>query len=69
MLRAQFGAKIKLVVPGIRPPWFEAGDQKRVTTPREAVESGADYLVIGRPITTHRSPREALAKILNELNS
>jgi orotidine-5'-phosphate decarboxylase len=57
------------VVPGIRPPWFEAGDQKRVTTPREAVESGADYLVIGRPITTHPSPREALAKILNELNS
>jgi orotidine-5'-phosphate decarboxylase len=69
MLRAQFGAKIKLVVPGIRPSWSEAGDQKRVMTPREALEAGADYLVIGRPIIAHSQPREAATKILNEIEN
>lgn len=66
-LRAEFGDKIKLVVPGIRPSWSEPGDQKRFMTPREAIEAGADYLVIGRPITAHKNPREALEKILDEL--
>jgi orotidine-5'-phosphate decarboxylase len=66
-LRAQFGTKIKLVVPGVRPTWSEAADQKRVMTPREALDAGADYLVIGRPITADRNPREAVAKILDEL--
>ena len=69
MLRAQFGGKIKLVVPGIRPSWSEARDQKRVMTPREALEAGADYLVIGRPIIAHPWPREAVTKILNEIES
>ena len=67
-LRAEFGNKIKIVVPGIRPTWSEAGDQKRTMTPREAIEAGADYLVIGRPITSHKNPREALEKILAEIN-
>jgi len=67
MLRDQFGAKIKLVVPGIRPSWSGAGDQRRVMTPRQALDAGADYLVIGRPITTHPQPREAVAKILDEI--
>jgi orotidine-5'-phosphate decarboxylase len=69
MLRDQFGAKIKLVVPGIRPNWSETGDQRRVTTPRQALDAGADYLVIGRPITTHPQPREAVAKILDEIGA
>jgi orotidine-5'-phosphate decarboxylase len=69
MLRAEFGTKIKLVVPGIRPSWSAPGDQKRVTTPREALDAGADYLVIGRPIIAHSSPREAVAKILDELEA
>ena len=69
MLRTQFGAKIKLVVPGIRPSWSEAGDQKRVMTPREALEAGADYLVIGRPIIAHPRPREAVTRILNEIEN
>jgi orotidine-5'-phosphate decarboxylase len=69
MLRAQFGAKIKLVVPGIRPSWAEAGDQKRFMTPRQALDAGADYLVIGRPIIAHSRPREAVTKILNEVES
>lgn len=68
-LRAEFGDKIKIVVPGIRPNWAEAGDQKRTMTPREAIEAGGDYLVIGRPITGHKDPCEAVSKILNEINS
>ena len=65
-LRAEFGDKIKIVVPGIRPSWSEPGDQKRFMTPREAIEAGADYLVIGRPITAHKNPREAVGRILRE---
>ena len=67
ILRFEFGDKIKIVVPGIRPTWSDPGDQKRFMTPREALEAGADYLVIGRPITTPKNPREALARILDEL--
>jgi orotidine-5'-phosphate decarboxylase len=67
ILRAEFGNKIKVVVPGIRPNWSKAGDQKRVMSPREAADAGADYLVIGRPITAHPSPSEAVARILDEL--
>jgi orotidine-5'-phosphate decarboxylase len=67
VLRPQFGDDIKLVVPGIRPPWSETDDQKRVMTPRQALEAGADYLVIGRPIIAHKNPREAVAKILEEI--
>ena len=66
-LRTEFGDKIKIVVQGIRPTWAEPGDQKRFMTPRQAAEAGADYLGIGRPIITHQNPREAVAKILSEL--
>lgn len=66
-LRAEFGDKIKIVTPGVRPSWSEPGDQKRFMTPREAIDAGADYLVIGRPITAHPEPREAVARILGEL--
>ena len=67
-LRAEFGDKIKIAVQGIRPTWAEPGDQKRFTTPRQAIEAGADYIGIGRPITAHSRPREAVAKILQELS-
>jgi orotidine-5'-phosphate decarboxylase len=67
MLRAQFGNKIKIAVQGIRPTWAEPGDQKRFMTPREALGAGADYIGIGRPITAHAQPRQAVAKILEEL--
>ena len=66
-LRHEFGDKIKIVVPGIRPSWSEPGDQKRTMTPREALKAGADYLVIGRPIIANAQPDEAVAKILQEL--
>jgi orotidine-5'-phosphate decarboxylase len=66
-LRTEFGDKIKIVTPGVRPSWSEPGDQKRFMTPREAIDAGADYLVIGRPITADPNPREAVARILGEL--
>jgi orotidine-5'-phosphate decarboxylase len=67
-LRREFGNRIKIVVPGIRPRWSEPGDQRRTMTPLEALEAGADYLVIGRPIIAHPNPSEAAAKILEEIN-
>jgi orotidine-5'-phosphate decarboxylase len=66
-LRTACGPDFKLVVPGIRPDWADAGDQKRVMTPREAVSLGADHLVIGRPITQAPDPKAALARILAEI--
>jgi orotidine-5'-phosphate decarboxylase len=66
-LRGEFGDKIKIAVQGIRPTWAEPGDQKRFMTPREAIQAGADYIGIGRPITGHAQPREAVARILDEL--
>jgi len=67
-LREEFASRIKIVVQGIRPTWAEPGDQKRFTTPRQAIEAGADYIGIGRPITAHPQPSEAVAKILQELS-
>ena len=46
-LRREFDKKIKIAVQGIRPSWAEPGDQKRIMTPRQAIEAGADYLGIG----------------------
>ncbi|HEY4758175.1 MAG TPA: orotidine 5'-phosphate decarboxylase / HUMPS family protein, partial [Chthoniobacterales bacterium] len=66
-LRGEFGERIKIAVQGIRPTWAEPGDQKRFLTPREAFDAGADYIGIGRPITGHAQPREAVARILDEL--
>jgi orotidine-5'-phosphate decarboxylase len=68
-LRREFGDKIKIAVQGIRPTWAEPGDQKRFMTPRQALETGADYIGIGRPITAHLRPSEAVAKILAELTA
>ena len=68
ILRREFGERIKIAVQGIRPTWAEPGDQKRFMTPNEAFKAGADYIGIGRPITGHHSPREAIARILDELH-
>jgi orotidine-5'-phosphate decarboxylase len=69
VLRAQLGDKVTLVIPGVRPTWSEPGDQKRFMTPRDAFQNGADYLVIGRPITSHRQPLEAVTRILDDLEA
>jgi orotidine-5'-phosphate decarboxylase len=67
-LRSRFGKSVTIITPGVRPAWAATDDQKRFTTPRKALQNGADYLVIGRPITAHAEPREALLKILQELD-
>jgi orotidine-5'-phosphate decarboxylase len=67
-LRGEFSDKIKIAVQGIRPTWAKQDDQKRFMTPREALEAGADYIGIGRPITNHPNPTEAVEKILGELS-
>ncbi len=67
-LRAALGNDFKLVVPGIRPDWATADDQKRIVTPSEAVAKGADYLVIGRPITAAENPADAAKRIAAELD-
>ena len=67
LLREHCGADFKLVVPGIRPEGSNAGDQKRTMTPREALGLGADYLVIGRPITEAADPKAAAQAILQSL--
>lgn len=67
ILRAQCGKDFKLVVPGIRPEGSAKGDQKRVMTPKQAMDAGASYLVIGRPITQAPDPAQAAADILASL--
>ncbi len=66
-LRAALGSDFKLLVPGIRPAWSVAGDQKRILTPGEAVRRGADFLVIGRAITDASDPRAAAQRIADEI--
>jgi len=56
-----------LVIPGIRPAGADTGDQKRVATPAAAITAGADYLVVGRPITQATDPAAAAQSILNEI--
>ncbi len=67
VIQVKFGEQFQIVVPGIRPSWSEANDQKRVMTPREAIQAGADYIVIGRPIVADKSPPEAVERIVAEL--
>ncbi len=66
-LREHLGKDFKLVVPGIRPKWASNDDQKRIVTPAAAIAIGADYLVIGRPITGADDPVEAADKIAAEI--
>lgn len=67
-LRDSCGKDFLLVCPGVRPSWAEKGDQKRSLTPSQAFQAGADFLVIGRPITAAADPVLAWDKICEELN-
>lgn len=58
-----FGAAFKLVTPGIRPAGSEAGDQRRIMTPEQALSAGVDYMVIGRPVTQSVDPAQTLKDI------
>lgn len=68
LIRKACGKDFLIVTPGVRPSWAALGDQKRVMTPREALEAGADFIVVGRPITKHADPADAARRILNETN-
>ena len=68
-VKKNFGKNLAVVAPGIRPSWAAAQDQKRILTPSLAVKQGADYLVIGRPITQASSPQDAFLKIVGEIES
>ncbi len=69
MIKGQFGQNFLCVTPGIRPGWsnLENDDQKRITTPAMAVQSGSDLLVIGRPIRDADDPAKAAQKIIDEI--
>ena len=66
-LRESCGEDFCLVCPGVRPTWAAAGDQQRIMTPAQALAAGADYLVIGRPITQAEEPAIAFERICAEL--
>jgi len=71
VLRRRFGRRLRIVCPGIRPAPPKGGasrdDQRRVATPGDAVKAGADFLIVGRPITAARNPRLAVDALLREM--
>jgi len=66
-IRDACGSELVIVTPGIRPAGSDAGDQRRTTTPAAAIAAGADYIVVGRPITEASSPRDAVLAIVDSL--
>jgi orotidine-5'-phosphate decarboxylase len=68
-LRGITGPGMVLVTPGIRPAGSASGDQKRIMTPAQAIEAGADYLVVGRPVTEAADPKRAAEAIIAEIES
>ena len=68
LIRREFGKDFIIVTPGIRPRDSEAGDQKRIATAAEAICSGSDFLVVGRPIIRAPRPQEAARQILEEIS-
>ncbi len=67
MVRESCGKNFKIIVPGIRPEGSSKDDQKRVMTPKEAITLGADHLVIGRPITESKDPKNTVIEIVNSI--
>jgi len=68
LCRNQFGPKIDIVSPGIRPAGSSHDDHKRYTTPSQAIALGSDYLVVGRPIINAPKPRDAAQRIIDEID-
>jgi orotidine-5'-phosphate decarboxylase len=69
LIRQKLGGDFLIVTPGVRPSWAAAGDQKRIATPKEAIDNGATYIVAGRPVTESRDPAQAARKILEEMSA
>jgi orotidine-5'-phosphate decarboxylase len=70
-IRSRFGRDFVVVVPGIRPAWaaVPGDDQRRATTPGQAIAAGADYLVVGRPVRDAKDPAEAVERIVGEMGA
>jgi orotidine-5'-phosphate decarboxylase len=68
VLRKQLKSSTKIVTPGIRPPGSSLDDQSRIDTPLAAIQAGADYLVIGRPITASQDPLASLEEIIKSIS-
>ncbi len=68
-VRRHIPKQTMVITPGIRPGWASTGDQKRIATPKTAVEAGADLLVIGRPISQADDPAEAVDRIVQEIEA
>ena len=66
-IRKEFGQDFVIITPGIRPLGSDKGDQQRVATPQKAVESGSNFLVVGRPILQASDPQKAAIAILEEM--
>ena len=66
-IREACGSELRIVVPGIRPEGSDAGDQRRTKTPAAAIAAGADFIVVGRPVTDARDPRAAAMAIIDSL--
>ena len=69
LIKENIGQDFIVITPGIRPVWAITGkeDQKRVLTPRQAIDNGADYIVVGRPVIKAQDPLQAATKILDEI--
>ena len=68
LIRKVCGDDFVILTPGVRPAWAASNDQQRVMTPAEAIDAGADYIVVGRPITAADNPRDAARAILEEID-
>lgn len=66
-IREAVGEDFVIVTPGVRPSWAQAGDQKRIMTPAEALDAGASYIVVGRPVTAAPDPAEALDRLFSDI--
>ena len=65
-IRKSLGRDFLIVTPGVRPEWAAALDQKRIATPKDAIRDGADFIVVGRPVTEAADPVDAVKRILKE---
>ena len=68
-IREAMGKDFLIVTPGVRPVAADSGDQKRVATPREAIKSGASFIVVGRPVIEAKDPAQAVRSILKEIKA
>ena len=70
LIKQKCGVNFKIVVPGIRPEWSQisSDDQSRITTPANAIQKGADLIVVGRPIRDAKTPKDAARKIVLEID-